>query len=98
MQSKGETKPTPVADLVSVPVEEHLQDLTEKHLKAQTLIGDMDRIVGQLRTEGASWAAIGRAVGITPQAAHQRWSSNGKEKHRLRQLGRSTSNQTGGSK
>jgi hypothetical protein len=32
-------------------------------------------LVGAARDEGASWAAIGEALGVTTQAAHQRFSS-----------------------
>jgi hypothetical protein len=32
-------------------------------------------LVTSARAEGASWAAIGEALGVTTQAAHQRFSS-----------------------
>jgi len=32
-------------------------------------------LVNNARAEGASWAAIGGALGVTTQAAHQRFSS-----------------------
>ena len=32
-------------------------------------------LVGMARGEGASWAAIGAALGVTTQAAHQRFSA-----------------------
>jgi hypothetical protein len=75
-------------DGTTVAIQEHLIELNEKHLRVHTLLGDINRLVEQLRAEGASWAMIGREVGITPQAAHQRWSLGGKEKHRIRQLNR----------
>lgn len=33
-----------------------------------------DGTVANLREQGYSWAAIGAALGITRQSAHQRWS------------------------
>ncbi|OZM69888.1 hypothetical protein CFN78_28095 [Amycolatopsis antarctica] len=33
----------------------------------------LDQAVHEARTTGASWATIGRAVGITRQSAHERW-------------------------
>lgn len=35
---------------------------------------DLDRLVAQARDRGASWAAIGAAVGISAQGAWDRWS------------------------
>ena len=32
-------------------------------------------LVSSARAEGASWAAIGEALGVTTQAAHQRFSA-----------------------
>ena len=32
-------------------------------------------LVSSARSEGASWASIGEALGVTTQAAHQRFSS-----------------------
>lgn len=36
---------------------------------------DLDRLVAQARDRGASWAAIGAAVGISAQGAWDRWST-----------------------
>lgn len=33
----------------------------------------LDQAVARARDYGASWADIGRAVGITRQSAHERW-------------------------
>ncbi|HEV3227744.1 MAG TPA: hypothetical protein VGZ52_12945 [Acidimicrobiales bacterium] len=35
-----------------------------------------DELVATARGEGASWAAIGAALGVSTQAAHQRFSSS----------------------
>jgi hypothetical protein len=50
-----------------------LQDLTADAAAARTLEQRMRSTVQQLRTGGASWAVIGAAVGITKQAAQQRY-------------------------
>jgi hypothetical protein len=34
-------------------------------------------LVGSAREEGASWAAIGSALGVSTQAAHQRFNASG---------------------
>jgi hypothetical protein len=62
-----------------------LDRLTTVHLTVQTLQGDLDRLVQELRAAGATWASIGNAVGISAQAAHQRWSIDGNAKHKIRQ-------------
>lgn len=36
---------------------------------------DLSKAVGAARANGASWEAIGRAAGMTRQAAHSRWSA-----------------------
>ena len=72
-------------DLRSDASERHLIALREMHLTALALQGDIDRQVAQLRMEGVSWARIALAFGVSPQAAHQRWSPDGVEKHRVRQ-------------
>lgn len=41
--------------------------------------------VGDARAHGASWAAIGDALGVSAQAAYQRFSDDGREKHADRQ-------------
>lgn len=43
---------------------------------------ESDRLVDQVREQGASWERIARAAGMKKQSAYQRWSENGREKHR----------------
>lgn len=40
----------------------------------QTAAARLDEGVGFARLTGASWAEIGRAVGMTRQSAHERWA------------------------
>ena len=44
----------------------------------------LNQLALQAREAGAPWTDIARAVDITPQTAHQRWSEGGREKHRER--------------
>ncbi len=37
----------------------------------------LDKTVAAAKAAGATWADIGRAVGITRQAAHERWNNQG---------------------
>jgi hypothetical protein len=37
----------------------------------------LDKTVAAARAAGASWADIGKAVGISRQSAHERWSTSG---------------------
>lgn len=46
---------------------------------------NLDRAVVVVRDAGASWRQIGELLGITPQAAHQRWSTSGRRNHRAAQ-------------
>lgn len=41
----------------------------------------LDQLVAEARRTGASWSDIGRAAGITPQAAHRRWDPAARRKH-----------------
>ncbi|MDE9363997.1 hypothetical protein PZ938_00110 [Luteipulveratus sp. YIM 133132] len=43
----------------------------EREARAET-----DRIAREARTAGSTWEQIGRAAGITRQAAHERWSAS----------------------
>jgi len=42
----------------------------------------IDETAVAAKQAGATWANIGEAAGITPQSAYQRWSAQGREKHR----------------
>ncbi|KJC64479.1 hypothetical protein TZ00_08725 [Agreia bicolorata] len=43
---------------------------------------DLSALVTRARLDGASWKQVGAALGISAQAAHQRWSKLGPETHR----------------
>lgn len=75
----------PTKDLEEAAAEQHLVNLRALQLRLLAIQGDVDRQVAQLRMEGVSWARIAGALNVSAQAAHQRWSPEGVEKHRLRQ-------------
>lgn len=61
--------------------------------RTEMLRGNLDMFVLAARESGATWADIGKAAGISPQAAHGRWNPGAKERHRdyqrqLRQRGK----------
>ena len=51
-----------------------LARLGDLHEQKMGLEGEIERQVKELIAQGASWAAIGRALGITRQGARQRYS------------------------
>lgn len=59
-----------------------LANLAIRAVQADFVRDDLARKVEAAREAGASWSEIGRAVGITPQAAHRRWDADAKAKHR----------------
>jgi hypothetical protein len=70
-----------LADLIArldedLPDASDLARISEAHLRAQTLTGLGDQLVGhyvgQAKQAGASWSEIGNAIGVTKQAAQQR--------------------------
>ena len=70
---------------VEPSTEQRIDELRALYLQLLTVQGDITRQVAQLRLDGVSWAKIAEAMHVSPQAAHQRWSPDGREKHRLRQ-------------
>jgi hypothetical protein len=70
-----------LADLIArldeeLPDASDLARISEAHLRAQTLSGLGDQLVGhyvgQAKQAGASWSEIGDAIGVSKQAAQQR--------------------------
>lgn len=55
--------------------EDRLTALESLALLAWQVSWCQDGLVQQLRNEGATWQAIGDALGVTRSAAHQRFSS-----------------------
>jgi hypothetical protein len=49
---------------------DHLRTLVTKH---RELLGEIEEEVRSLLNEGHSWTLVGNAIGITRQAAHQRY-------------------------
>lgn len=76
------------AAYVSLPVEDAVQDEWMIHIApSQSILGveaaakehrqsthRLDKTVAAAKAAGASWADIGRAAGISRQAAHERWA------------------------
>jgi len=73
------------AELITIPVEELIGQIHDVQSQLGLLEVTLDELVAQARQGGASWATIGRAVGITERSAHQRWSETGRERHRAAQ-------------
>jgi hypothetical protein len=85
MGTAGGSDPTVVADAI---VDEAMRDLVARAGQGELTVGaalaataalrdSADRklfaLVGFARDAGASWASIGEALGVTTQAAHQRY-------------------------
>jgi hypothetical protein len=56
-----------------------LEDLVDQ---AEVLRSQIDDQVGRARLSGASWSDIGQRARMTPQGAHRRWTTAGKERDR----------------
>ncbi|MET4147673.1 hypothetical protein [Arthrobacter sp. UYCo732] len=52
-----------------------LEDLGQQQMRILEMQASLGPLVKQARFEGASWAAIGRQLGMTKQAAHERFSA-----------------------
>lgn len=50
-----------------------LGQLSLRIAQMKAITTEVDRLVGEARREGASWASVANAAGVTPQSAHQRW-------------------------
>jgi hypothetical protein len=48
--------------------------LHDLHLLDQTVQSALRTAVGMARQEGLSWALVGAPLGVSPQAAQQRWA------------------------
>lgn len=62
--------------------------LQNSQRQAEELRDSMEKDARELRSSGVTWAEIGSIVGISAQAAYQRWSEAGNKKHRERQQAR----------
>jgi hypothetical protein len=73
-----------VGGLVRRPLgkESLLSKLAETAVQAEAATARLNEVAAAARAAGATWPEIGEAVGITSQAAHQRWSATGRERHR----------------
>lgn len=65
-----------------------LRRLGQLNARAEAINHDLNDAALAARGEGASWAEIGSALGVSPQAAYQRWSDSGRAKHAERQRNR----------
>lgn len=63
------------ASLRAAECDRHLREVERQVLIAAAALRRRDRAVAGARTEGASWAQIGRALGVSPQAAHRKFAA-----------------------
>lgn len=59
-----------------------LGELKELHARVEAFDGQVFDQVRVIRQEGASWTTVGKCLGITRQAAQQRFSSPGRRSYR----------------
>lgn len=52
-----------------------LEDVADAAAKAAEAAKELDEAVAEARAAGATWADVGRAVGITRQSARERWAA-----------------------
>lgn len=83
----------PAVEEAALPVwESHVspQKAIEAITSAQVATGrasrQLDEAVAAGRAGGLSWADIGRAVGVTRQAARERWGRNEQQDHKIRSM------------
>ncbi len=50
-----------------------LDEAWEAHLKAEEALRHRDQLALNAAAQGATWREIGAAVGMSPQAAHERY-------------------------
>jgi hypothetical protein len=55
------------------------------HRWSAVIQAQIDKAAQEARDQGASWGILGARIGASPQAAHQRWSEDGRAKHAERQ-------------
>jgi hypothetical protein len=58
-----------------------LGKIAARSLQAERIKSDLDALTTTARALGITWNQIGRAAGITPQAAHRRWDAEARRKH-----------------
>jgi hypothetical protein len=89
-------EPTTALEMLAEPQLEQLLGRVTVALEEIRILKEVAHLrVTAARAAGASWAKIAEAAGMAPQSAYQRWSDQGKEKHRdYQHQRRSRSNQT----
>lgn len=58
-----------------------LARLSLRAAQAEVLKSEVDNSARQAKTDGATWAEIGAAAGISASAAHRRWDADSRRKH-----------------
>ena len=70
------------------PKEEILAELEAASQEVDRLRARCAELAEDARMQDATWQEIGNAAGIKPQSAYQRWSVEGRQRHRDREAAR----------
>jgi hypothetical protein len=73
---------TTQSSVILAPASSLLRSIEIRVIEIAQAERDLSSLVARARLEGASWREVGAALGVSAQAAHQRWSKLGPETHR----------------
>ncbi|WP_152631129.1 hypothetical protein [Agreia bicolorata] len=81
-EDRSELVKTSETSVDVAPASSLLRDIEILVIEIAQAERDLSALVTRARLDGASWKQVGAALGISAQAAHQRWSKLGPETHR----------------